>query len=70
MTSKILEALDDASDWMKYDGIEGVGQGEKDAKECIVVFVSRPPSEFASKIPKEFKGFPVVIQESGQIDIQ
>jgi hypothetical protein len=70
MTSKILEALDDASRWMDIDGVEGVGQGEKDARECIIVYVSRPSSEFASQIPKEFKGFPVIIQESGQFDIQ
>lgn len=70
MASKILEILDEASDWMKIDGVEGVGQGEKDAKECIIVYVSRPPTEFVLQIPKEFKGFPVVIQESGQFDIQ
>ena len=70
MASKILEALDDASEWMKYDGVEGVGQGEKDGKECIIVFVSRPLSELSDQIPKDFRGFPVVIEESGQIDVQ
>lgn len=70
MTSTILEALDEASDWMAYDGIEGVGQGKKDDQDCIVVFTSCPPSELTTPIPEELKGYPVVLQESGQIDIQ
>lgn len=70
MTSTILEALDEASDWMAYNGIEGVGQGKKDDQDCILVFTSCPPSELTTPIPKEFKGYPVVFQESGQIDIQ
>lgn len=70
MTSKILEALDEANGWMDFEGVEGIGQGQKDDKDCIIVFVSRPPSELSTQIPKEFKGFPVVFQESGQIDIQ
>lgn len=70
MTSNILGALDAASDWMAYDGVEGVGQGEKDDKDCIVVFVSCPPSALSAQIPDEYRGYPVVFQESGQIDIQ
>ncbi len=70
MTSTILVALDEASDWMAYEGVEGVGQGLEGDKDCIVVFVSCPPSDLSSQIPKEFKGYPVVFQESGQIDIQ
>lgn len=70
MTSKILEALDEANGWMDYKGVEGIGQGQKDDKDCIIVFISSPSSELSAKIPNEFKGFPVVFQESGQIDIQ
>jgi hypothetical protein len=71
MTSKILEALDQANGWIdEFEGIEGIGQGLKDGKDCIKVFVSRPLSEFADKIPKEVKGFAVVIEESGQFGIQ
>jgi len=70
MTSKILEALDEANGWMDFEGVEGIGQGQKDDKDCIIVFVSLPASELSAKIPKLFKGFPVVFQESGQIDIQ
>ncbi len=69
MTSNILEALDEASSWMQYEGVEGVGQGQKDDQDCIVVFVSCPPSALSAQIPSEFKGYPVVFQESGRIDI-
>jgi hypothetical protein len=71
MTSTILEALDEANGWIdKFEGVEGIGQGLKDDKDCIIVFVSRPSSEFADKIPKAVKGFAVVIEESGQFGIQ
>ena len=70
MTSKIQEALDEANAWMNYDGVEGIGQGEKNGKECIVVFVSRASSELAHLIPETLKGLPIVFEESGEIDIQ
>ena len=70
MISNIQDVLDEASKWMNYVGIEGIGQCEKDGKECIVVFVSLSQSELAKQIPKTFKGFPVVIQECGEIDFQ
>jgi hypothetical protein len=70
MTLKILEALDEANGWMDFEGVEGIGQGQKDGKDCIIVFVSLTPSELSAKIPKKFKGFPVIFQESGQFDIQ
>jgi hypothetical protein len=70
MTSKILEALDEANGWIDYEGVEGIGQGQENDKDCIIVFVSCPPAELSAKIPKEVKGFPVVFRESGQINIQ
>jgi hypothetical protein len=70
MAPNILEVLDEASDWMAYEGAEGVGQGQKDDNDRIVVFVSCPPLKLSAQIPSEFKGYPVVFQESGQIDVQ
>lgn len=67
MKHKIQEAIDEASGWMELDGVEGVAQGEKDGKECVMVLVSCPPSELSALIPKNFKGFPVIIEESGII---
>jgi hypothetical protein len=67
MQTTIQQAIDEASEWMKLKGIEGVGQGEKDGKECIIVFASATAAELAGVIPSTFKGFPVVIEETGII---
>jgi len=73
MISNIQDALGEANRWLDSEsviGVEGVGQGLKDGKDCIVVFVSRPPSEISGEIPNEFQGIPVVIEESGKFGIQ
>jgi len=63
----IQEALDEASKWLEFDGVEGVAQGEKDGKEYIIVLASCSQSELSALVPKNFKGFSVVIEESGII---
>lgn len=70
MQVTILEAIDEASEWMDIDGVEGVGEGEKDGKECIVVLVSVSPAQLSGVIPPTFKGFLVVIEESGEFFAQ
>jgi len=70
MKNKIQEVIDEASRWMEFDGVKGVAQGEKDGKECVLVLASCHPSELSAVIPKTFKGFPVVIEESGTITAQ
>lgn len=70
MALEIQEVINEAVEWIEFDGVEGVGQGEKDGKDCIIVFTSYPPSELSGKIPETFKGFPVVIEESGTIFTQ
>ncbi len=67
MGLKLKEAIDEASEWIEFDGVEGVGQGEKDGNDCVIVLVSCPPSKLSDIIPVTFKGFPVVIEESGPI---
>ncbi len=70
MQATIIEAIDEASEWMDIDGVEGVAEGEKDGKECIVVLVAVAPAELSSVIPTTFRGFPVVTEESGIISAQ
>lgn len=70
MKSKIQEAIDNASEWMKYEGVEGVAQGEKDGKDCILVLASCVSSKLSGLIPSSFMGFPVIIDETGIINIQ
>ena len=69
MGLKLREAINGASEWIEYDGVEGVGQGEKDGKDCIIVLASCPLSELSGIIPKTFRGFPVVIEETGIISV-
>ncbi|QTA93006.1 hypothetical protein [Desulfonema magnum] len=46
-----------------------MGQGEKDGAECIIVFVSCIPSAVSDIIPKNFKGFQVAIEETGELGV-
>ena len=63
----IDEALRLAEVWMdEIDGVKGVAQGGLGGKECITVFVSM--KEAAGKLPDEFHGFKVVVEESGEFD--
>ena len=57
MISNIQDVLDEASKWMNYVGIEGIGQCEKDGKECIVVFVSSLNPNLPNKFQKPLKVF-------------
>lgn len=70
MGLKLREAINEASEWIEFDGVEVVGQGEKDGKDCIIVLSSCPPSKLSDIIPITFRGFPVVIEESGTIFTQ
>ena len=44
-------------------GVAGVGQGERDGRPCIVVFVERP----VEGLPAVLDGFRVTVVESGPI---
>lgn len=64
MALKLQEALNEADKWANFDGVVVVGQGEENGKDCIIVYASCHPSELSGIIPKNFKGFPVIIEES------
>ena len=67
MRLELQEIINEASKWIEFNGVEGVGQGEKDGKDCIIVLISCSPSEISDRIPTIFKGVPVIIEESGII---
>jgi hypothetical protein len=54
---------------MQLPNVNGVGLGEKDGKEVIVVFVTRklPESELQPNevIPKRIQGYDIDVQEAG-----
>lgn len=70
MAKTIEKALEQAQDWLAVDGVEGVAQGERDGRLCIVFFTSRPAAEMQPLLPKALSGFSVVVQESGIIQAQ
>jgi len=51
--------------WMNIDGILAVGQGKKDRQDCIDVYITFDSQTINEQIPEAFKGYPVVIRESG-----
>jgi len=52
------------SEWMSLPGVVGCGLGEKDGKQCIVVFVAKLTAALISSLPREVKGCAVVIEET------
>ncbi len=71
MNQELLQAIDEASEkWMNIDGVEGVADGEREGKLCIVVFTSVDPSELAGRLPTTFKGFSVVFEQTGEISAE
>lgn len=54
-------------EWMRIPGVVGVGIGAADGKAVIKVLVVRKTSDLEQKIPKEAGGYPVIIEETGEI---
>jgi len=68
MELSIVEVVSEISDqWMEINGVEGIGQGKVNDKDCILVFVRAKTPEIEKAIPPQFKGFTVQVRESGVI---
>jgi hypothetical protein len=52
---------------MTVPGVVGTGQGLCEGKPCIKVFVIKKTPELEQKIPETLEGYPVVIEETGEI---
>ncbi len=64
----IQDVLKEHTDeWMSIPGVVGTAIGEFEDKPCIKVFVAKETRELTQKIPSEVEGFPVVIEETGEI---
>ena len=64
------EIIDEASEWMSHQGVEGVAEGETGGRACIVVLVSCDPTKLSTVLPSSFKGYPVIIKRTGEIEAQ
>jgi hypothetical protein len=54
-------------DLLAVPGVVGVAQGLCEGRPCIAVYVIEKTPELTQKIPTALEGYPVIIQESGEI---
>jgi len=67
-TKPIVEVLKEhAKPLMSIPGVVGAGQGLCEGKPCIKVFVVKKIPELEQKIPETLEGYPVVIEETGEV---
>ena len=52
---------------MAVPGVVGTAQGLQDEKPCIIVFVSENTDEVVREIPSTLEGWPVRVDEVGEI---
>ena len=48
-------------------GVTGTAIGLSGGKPCIKVYVAQKDGAAASRIPRTFQGFPVVVEQTGTI---
>ncbi len=56
-----------AQELMQIAGVVGTGIGESDGRPCIIVLVSRRTRALERAIPSAIDGYPVRIDEVGEI---
>ena len=65
---KIEDALkENNSRLLSLPGVIGTAQGLCDSKPCIRVYVIQSSPELARQIPASIDGYPVVVEETGEI---
>lgn len=69
MAARTIEQVlkDHTGELMALTGVVGTAQGLTDDKPCIKVYVVKKTSALGRKIPKALEGYPVVVQETGEI---
>lgn len=69
MNAKTIEQVLKAhtDEWMSIPGVVGTAIGELKGKPCIKVLVAKKTKALTQKIPAQTEGFPVVIEEVGEI---
>jgi hypothetical protein len=63
--SQIL--ADHTNEWMQISGVVGTGEGQKDGKQAVIIFVESRSEELEKKIPKEIGGYQIVIEKIGVV---
>ena len=52
---------------LDFEGVVGVGTGERDGGACVVVFVAARTPRLEAAIPARILGVPVELHEAGAI---
>jgi hypothetical protein len=52
---------------MAVPGVTGLGIGSKDGKPAIVVMVKQLTPALRGRLPRSLKGYPIVVEQSGEI---
>ncbi|HET6400862.1 MAG TPA: hypothetical protein VFH95_05620 [Candidatus Kapabacteria bacterium] len=63
--SKVLSEHTDT--WMNIPGVTGTGETKKDGKPAILILVDSNTDSLRSELPSTVEGYPVIIQETGEI---
>ena len=71
MPTKTIEEVlkEHTNELMSVSGVVGTGQGLCDNKPCIKIFVIRKTEALDQKIPDTLEGYPVMIEETGEIKV-
>jgi hypothetical protein len=69
MTQKTIQEVlkDHTPELMSIPGVVGTALGEHQGELCIKVLVIEKTPELTEKIPSTLEGFPVIIQQTGEI---
>jgi hypothetical protein len=70
ITEKSLETVlkEHTEELMSLEGVVGTFQSLCGGEPCIKVLVKKRSPELEKKIPRFLEGYPVVVQESGEIE--
>ena len=71
MAAKAIEEVlkEYTKELISIPGVVGTGQGLCDGRPCIKVYVIKETPELDQKIPRTLEGYPVVIEETGEIRV-
>lgn len=69
MPAKPIEQVlsEHTDELMSIPGVIGTAQGLRDNKPCIMVLVIKKTPELNQKIPDVLEGYPVMVEETGEI---
>jgi len=69
MTAKTVKEVlqSHAAALLAIPGVVGVAEGRCDGSPCLKVFVAARTPELEEQIPRRLEGYPVVVEETGEI---